>query len=133
MIYMDNAATTWPKPESVYAEMDRFFRLSAANPGRSSHRMALSAGQTLQRTRLSLSRFFNAASPDRIVFCCNATDALNIALKGLLRPGDHVVTSSMEHNSVLRPLKALEKRGVTATRVKASPTGWLDPDEISRA
>ena len=65
MIYLDNAATTWPKPESVYTEMDRFFRLSAANPGRSSHRMALSAGQTLQRTRLSLARLFNAASPDR--------------------------------------------------------------------
>ena len=133
MIYLDNAATTWPKPEAVYAEMDRFFRLSAANPGRSSHRMALSAGQILQRTRMNLAKFFNAASPDRIVFCCNATDALNIALKGLLCPGDHVVTSSMEHNSVLRPLKALEKRGVTATRVTASPTGWLDPDEVDRA
>lgn len=113
--------------------MDRFFRLSAVNPGRSSHRMALSAGQALQRTRLNLARLFNVANPDRIVFCYNATDALNIALKGLLSPGDHVVTSSMEHNSVLRPLKALEKRGVTATRVKASPTGWLDPDEVGRA
>ena len=133
MIYLDNAATTWPKPESVYTEMDRFFRLSAANPGRSSHRMALSAGQALQRTRLNLARLFNVANPDRIVFCCNATDALNIALKGLLRPGDHVVTSSMEHNSILRPLKALEKRGVTATKVKASPTGRLDPDEVGRA
>jgi cysteine desulfurase family protein len=133
VIYLDNAATTWPKPEAVYAEVDRFFRLSAANPGRSSHRMALAAGQTLQQTRLTLARLFNVANPDRIVFCCNATDALNIALKGLLCPGDHVVTSSMEHNSVLRPLKALEKRGVIATRVKASPAGWIDPDEVGRA
>lgn len=133
MIYLDNAATTWPKPETVYTEMDRFFRLSAANPGRSSHRMALAAGQVLERTRLNLARFFGVADPARIVFACNATDALNTALKGLLRPGDHVVTSSMEHNSVLRPLKALEKRGVTATRVRASGTGWLDPDDVRRA
>lgn len=133
MIYLDNAATTWPKPEAVYAETDRFFRLSAGNPGRSGHRMALEAGQLLQLTRLSLTRLFNAASCERIVFCCNATDALNIALKGLLRPGDHVITSSMEHNSVLRPLKALERRGVTATRVKASPAGLIDPAEIGRA
>ena len=133
MIYLDNAATTWPKPESVYAEMDRFFRLSAANPGRSSHRMALASGQAIQRTRLGLARLFNVDDSERIVFACNATDALNTAIKGLLRPGDHVVTSSMEHNSVLRPLKAMEKRGVTMTRVKASPTGWLDPDEVDRA
>ena len=133
MIYLDNAATTWPKPENVYTEMDRFFRLSAANPGRSSHRMALAAGQALQRTRLALARLFRVANPDRIVFACNATDALNLALKGLLRPGDHVVTSSMEHNSVLRPLKALERRGITATRVRASETGWLDPADVRRA
>jgi cysteine desulfurase family protein len=133
MIYLDNAATTWPKPEAVYRETDRFFRLSAANPGRSGHRMAMEAAQTLQRTRLGLARLFNTASPERVVFCFNATDALNIALKGLLRAGDHVVTSTMEHNSVLRPLRALEKRGVTATRVRASATGWIDPDEIRRA
>ena len=133
MIYLDNAATTWPKPKEVYTEMDRFFRLSAANPGRSSHRMALAAGQALQRTRLALARLFRVANPDRIVFACNATDALNLALKGLLRPGDHVVTSSTEHNSVLRPLKALERRGVTATRVRASGTGWLDPADVRRA
>ena len=133
MIYLDNAATTWPKPEEVYRETDRFFRLSAANPGRSSHRMALDAGQALQRTRLALARLFRVANPDRIVFACNATDALNLALKGLLRPGDHVVASSMEHNSVLRPLKALERRGVTATRVRASGTGWLDPSDVRRA
>jgi cysteine desulfurase family protein len=133
MIYLDNAATTWPKPEVVYTEMDRFFRLWAANPGRSSHRMALAAGQTLQRTRLGLARLFNAASPERIVFAMNATDAINIALKGLLRPGDHVVTTSMEHNSVLRPLKALEMRGVTATRVGTSRIGWLDPGDVRRA
>src|SRR5512145_1586200 len=103
MIYLDNAATTWPKPEAVYRETDRFFRHEAANPGRSSHRMALAAGQVLQRTRLGLARFFTVDSPERIVFAMNATDALNTALKGLLRPGDHVVTSSMEHNSVIRP------------------------------
>ena len=133
MIYLDNAATTWPKPEAVYRETDRFFRLEAANPGRSSHRMALAAGQVIQRTRLGLARLFHVEGPERIVFAMNATDALNTALKGLLRPGDHVVTSSMEHNSVIRPLKALEGRGVTTTRVGASRTGWLDPGGIRRA
>ncbi|MDA8124201.1 MAG: aminotransferase class V-fold PLP-dependent enzyme [Deltaproteobacteria bacterium] len=133
MIYLDNAATTWPKPESVYREMDRFFRLSAANPGRSGHRMALAAEQAIERTRLALARLFNIADPNRIAFACNATDALNTALKGLLRPGDHVVTSSVEHNSVLRPLKGLEKRGVTVTKVAASPAGWIDPNAIARA
>jgi cysteine desulfurase family protein len=133
MIYLDNAATTWPKPETVYTEMDRFFRLTAANPGRSGHRMAVATEQAIERTRLGLARLFNVPDPERIVFACNATDALNTALKGLLRPGDHVVTSSMEHNSVLRPLKALEKRGVRVTRVAASPTGRLDPDDVSRA
>ncbi len=133
MIYLDNAATTWPKPEAVYAEMDRFFRLSAANPGRSGHRMALAAGQAVERSRLNIARLFNVANPCQIVFAGNATDALNTALKGLLRPGDHVITSSMEHNSVLRPLKALEKRGVITTKVRASGTGWLDPRDVRRA
>ncbi|HOG18009.1 MAG TPA: aminotransferase class V-fold PLP-dependent enzyme [Syntrophales bacterium] len=133
LIYFDNAATTWPKPESVYEAMDRFFRLSAANPGRSAHKMALTAEQEMSRVRLKLARLFNAADPNRIVFTCNATDALNIALKGLLRPGDHVVTSTMEHNSVVRPLKALEKRGVTATKVAAAKDGRLEPGDVARA
>ena len=133
MIYLDNAATTWPKPETVYTEMDRFFRLTAANPGRSGHRMAVATELAIQRTRLGLARLFNIPDPERIVFACNATDALNTALKGLLRPGDHVVTSTMEHNSVLRPLKALEGRGVSVTRVVASPTGLIDPSAVTRA
>ena len=133
MIYLDNAATTWPKPEPVYREMDRFFRRDAGNPGRAGHRLALAAGEAVERTRLALARLFGVPGPERIVFCANATDALNIALKGLLGPGDHVVTSVLEHNSVLRPLTALERRGVTTTRVAVSPQGGIDPEEIRRA
>ncbi|MCL2669816.1 MAG: aminotransferase class V-fold PLP-dependent enzyme [Syntrophaceae bacterium] len=133
MIYLDNAATTWPKPEQVYREMDRFFRHSAANPGRSGHRMALASEDAIARTRLALARLFNVADPSRIVFSANATDALNLALKGLLGPGDHVITSTMEHNSVLRPLKSLEGRGVTVTKVAALPDGWIEPEAIAKA
>lgn len=133
MIYLDNAATSWPKPEVVYVEMDRFFRTSAANPGRSGHHMAVATEQAIQRARLSVARLFNGPDPSRLVFAFNITDALNTAMKGLLRPGDHVITSSMEHNSVVRPLKALESRGISTTKVPCSPEGWLDPDDVQKA
>lgn len=133
MIYLDNAATTWPKPEAVYAEMDRFFRCDAGNPGRSGHRLAVAAERALQRTRLALARLLGVPQPERVILTANATDALNLALKGLLGPGDHVVTSEMEHNAVLRPLRTLAGRGVAVTRVGASPQGGIDPGEVRRA
>jgi len=95
--------------------------------------MAVAAGEVVHETRRRLAKLFHIADPSRIVFTLNATEALNLGLKGLLRDGDHVVTSSIEHNSVTRPLKALETKGVTNTKVHCSPEGWLDPDDVERA
>lgn len=130
MIYLDNAATTYPKPNEVYEAVMRVMKEFGANPGRSGHRMALDAGRVIFETREVLSRLFNIDNPMNIVFTYNATDGLNLGIKGLLRPGDHVITTSMEHNSVLRPLKALEKIGVETTIIKCSPTGEIDVRDI---
>ncbi len=133
MIYLDNAATSFPKPESVYQALDRFARTSLANPGRAGHRMAVSAERTLDAARHALNQFFQGDAPERWVFTLNATDALNMAIKGVIREGDHVITSDLEHNSVSRPLRALEEGGtITLTRV-ASRGGYLDPEDIRRA
>ncbi len=134
MTYLDNAATSFPKPEGVYAALDRFARHSLANPGRSGHRMAQAAEHALADARHRLNRFFNGRSPERFAFTLNATDALNMAVKGVLRAGDHVVTSDLEHNSVSRPLVALAEAGtITLTRVAADAGGTLDPDAIKAA
>jgi cysteine desulfurase/selenocysteine lyase len=134
MTYLDNAATSFPKPEGVYAALDRFARTSLANPGRSGHRMAQAAEHALADARHRLNRFFNGRSPERFVFTLNATDALNMAVKGVIRDGDHVVTSDLEHNSVSRPLVALAAAGrITLTRVAADGGGTLDPDAIRAA
>jgi cysteine desulfurase/selenocysteine lyase len=134
MTYLDNAATSFPKPESVYAALDHFARTSLANPGRSGHRMAQAAEHAIADARHRLNRFFNGRSPERFVFTLNATDALNMAMKGVLRDGDHVVTSDLEHNSVSRPLVALAEAGrITLTRVAADAGGTLDPDAIKAA
>ena len=133
MIYLDNAATSFPKPEPVYQALDRFARTSLANPGRSGHRMAMEAERTLDEARLTLNRFFVGEAPERWVFTLNCTDALNMAIKGVVEPGDHVITSDLEHNSVSRPLRKLEKDGrITLTRL-ASDDGYLDPEDVRRA
>ena len=133
MIYLDNAATSFPKPEPVYQALDRFARTELANPGRAGHRMALASERILDDARHALNQLFRGESPDRWVFTLNCTDALNIAIKGTVKPGDHVVTSDLEHNSISRPLRALEKAGViTLTRV-ASEDGYLDPESIRSA
>lgn len=118
-IYLDNAATSFPKPEPVYQATDRFFREAAANPGRSGHDMAVQAEGTVKRSRYRLADLLGVQRPERLVWTLNATHALNQALKGLLRPGDRVVTTQLEHNAVARPLKALEARGVEVRRVPA--------------
>ena len=134
MIYLDNAATTFPKPESVYRALDEFARQGAANPGRSGHRMAVAAEAKIAEARARIARLLNAESPDRIVLTLNATDALNIAIKGLLRPGDHVVTSVLEHNSINRPLSALEQAGaISVTRIGAEADGSLSVDAVREA
>jgi cysteine desulfurase/selenocysteine lyase len=108
MIYLDNAATSFPKPEAVYQALDRFARQSLANPGRAGHKMAVEAERALDDTRHLLNQFFHGAGPERFVFTLNCTDALNMAFKGVLHSGDHVVTTNLEHNSVSRPLRAME-------------------------
>jgi cysteine desulfurase family protein len=134
MIYLDNAATTWPKPESVYRALDEFARNAAANPGRSGHRMAVAAEAKVGEARARVAKLLNAESPDRIILTLNATDALNIAIKGILRPGDHVVTSVLEHNSINRPLAALEQAGaISVTRLPAEADGSLSVDALREA
>jgi cysteine desulfurase family protein len=133
MIYLDNAATSWPKPECVYETLGSFLRTAGANPGRAGHRMAVAAAETVARTRNLLTTLINAESVDRVVFTHNATDSLNLAIHGLLRSGDHAITTSMEHNSVLRPLHTLEREGIRLTIVRADPAGYVDPAQIEEA
>lgn len=130
LIYFDNAATTFPKPEEVYRKVDHIMRNVGANPGRSGHRMALEANRIILDARDSIARLFNIEDSSRIIFTSNTTEALNIGIKGFLRPGDHAITSSMEHNSVVRPLKAMEKAGVECSKVRCSSEGILNPDDV---
>jgi len=132
-IYFDNAATSWPKPLEVIQAMVRFIEEVGANPGRSAHRLSVEASRIVYEAREALAELFHVRDPLRIVFCSNATEAINLALKGLLRAGDHVVTSSMEHNAVMRPLRALEREGVEVTVVLCSPEGFLDPADLEEA
>ncbi len=134
MTYLDNAATSFPKPEQVYVAMDRFARHSLANPGRSGHKMALESEHALSNARHRLNRFFNGRNPDRWAFTLNCTDALNMAFKGLLNDGDHVITTDLEHNSVSRPLVALAQAGrITLTRIPSDAGGTIDPEAIRAA
>ncbi len=133
MIYLDNAATSFPKPQVVYDTLAGFACTRLANPGRAGHRMATDCERAVDEARFALNRLFNGESPLRWIFTLNGTDALNMAIKGVLRQGHHVVTSDLEHNSVSRPLRALELAGfITVTRV-ASEDGYLDPAEVRAA
>ncbi len=133
MPYLDNAATSWPKAPGVVLAMVHFLEEVGANPGRSGHRRSVAAGRLVYRTREALAHLLGLDDPLRIVLTQNVTYALNLALRGLLRPGDHVVTSGMEHNAVMRPLRALEEEGVALTMVPCSREGLLDPQEVRRA
>jgi cysteine desulfurase family protein len=133
MIYFDNAATSYPKPKEVGQAMMYFLEKIGATPGRSSHRLSIESARILYQSRESLAELFNVDDPLRIIFTLNVTEALNLALKGLLRPGDQVITSSMEHNSVMRPLRELEKRGVEVKVIPCSSQGVLDPVDLERA
>jgi cysteine desulfurase / selenocysteine lyase len=131
-LYLDNAATSWPKPPDVARAMSRAVRRGGGNPGRSGHEKAIRAGRTVLRTRELLAELLRAPDPSRIVFTKNATEALNTVLFGLLRPGDRVLATSMEHNSVLRPLAALGRAGVRVDIVEAGADGTVDPGEFAR-
>ncbi len=132
-IYLDNAATSWPKPPEVAQAMVAFLEKVGANPGRSGHRTSIEAARIVYDTREAVATLFHAPDPLRVAFGLNVTEALNLALYGLLQPGDHVVTSSMEHNSVMRPLRALEKQGIAVSVVPCSPEGFLDPQAVEDA
>src|SRR6266851_4842681 len=134
MIYLDNAATSFPKPECVYQVLDRFARQDLANPGRAGHKMALAAEHALDDCRNLLNQLFHGQGPERFALTLNGTDALNMAFKGVLRDGDHVVTSDLEHNSVSRPLRALELDGrVALTRIRVDGDGFVNPDDVRAA
>ncbi len=133
MIYLDNAATTWPKPEETIAAVEDCIRRTGANPGRGGHQMSLAAGRIIYETREVVANLFNISDPARVVFTGNATESLNLALKGLLKPGDHVITSSVEHNAVARPLYVLKSRGVEVTEISLNKDGLLDPDDAAKA
>ena len=133
MIYLDNAATSWPKPPGVARAMSNVLSSGMGNPGRTSHRLSMEAASMVQECREHLAQLFGIATPLRICFTSNATEALNLAIKGVLSQGDHVLCSSMEHNSVWRPLVALEERGVELTVVEADPNGITDVASIERS
>lgn len=132
MIYFDNAATSLPKPEGVARAVCSALEC-AGNPGRSIHGAAMDASRILYETRLSLAELFGAEDPQRIAFTANATQALNTAVKGLFRPGDHVITTALEHNSLLRPLYELEEAGLEVTVLPADPLGNIRCEDISHA
>src|ERR1700685_2377995 len=133
-IYLDNAATSFPKPESVYQALDHFARHDLANPGRAGHKMALAAERALDDCRHLLKQFFHGEGPELFIFTLNCTDALNMAFKGVLKDGDHVITTDLEHNSVSRPLRAMELAGkITLTRLQADRGGTVDPDAVRGA
>lgn len=132
-LYLDNAATSFPKPESVCAAVDHALRHAAANPGRGGYRLSMDAGRIVLAARDAAARLVGMPDPARIVFVANATEAINLALFGSLVPGDRVVTTSMEHNAVVRPLRALADRGVEVVRVAAGRDGFVSPAELRRA
>jgi cysteine desulfurase family protein len=134
IIYLDNAATSWPKPPSVWEAMERNMKESAANPGRSSHEMAVKASRAVFEARKRLARLFRVNNPNDIAFTMNTTHALNLAIQGLLKPGDHVIATSLEHNSVRRPLEALKRKiGIDVTYVPTDTKGMLKREAVEEA
>lgn len=133
-IYLDNAATSWPKPAAVYDAVDQYQRQIGAAAGRGAYRESLAAGRIVDRARTAVAQLIGASDPRRVVFGLNGTDALNLAIHGLLKPGDRVVTSVAEHNSILRPLRhSLEQLDLDVAYVGCDPSGVIDLDELRAA
>ncbi len=131
MIYLDNAATSFPKPPEVMAAMTRYATAVGASPGRSGHRLAAAAGRLVFQVREQAARLFNVSDSSRIIFTKNVTEALNLTISGLVQPGDRVLTTAMEHNSVIRPLRYLEQEGrITLDIIPTTPTGEPDIDQL---
>jgi cysteine desulfurase family protein len=133
MIYLDNASTSFPKPEIVFERMNDFQRTVCANPGRGAHRMAIESAREVMLTRELLARLFNIKDPSRLVFTSNCTEAINLAIKGLLKKRRHVIISSMEHNSVLRPLTHMRECGVEFDAIPCSENGEIDLNLLEEA
>jgi len=133
IVYFDNAATSWPKPEAMMNAMIAFNDNVGANPGRSGHRLSVEAGRIIFDAREGIASLVGAEDPLSVVFARNATEAINTAVRGILKPGDHVVTSGMEHNSVMRPLRAAERNGIRLSVVPCSSQGDLDPVDAAKA
>jgi len=133
MIYLDNAATSFPKPETVPEAIVDFMTRVGANPGRSGHRLSVEAERIRFGARERIARLMNHPDPLRVIFTANVTAALNLVLFGMLKPGDRVLATGMEHNAVMRPLRFLEERGVAVTLVDAAPDGTVDPRDLERA
>lgn len=134
VIYLDHAATSWPKPPAVTEAVVNAMLNDAANPGRGSHAMAVRASRVLFETRKQLAKLFNIKNPNDIAFASNTTMALNMAIKGWLKPGDHVIATSVEHNSVRRPLYYLEQTiGIEVTYVESDERGNLNIDDVAQA
>jgi len=134
IIYLDNGATSFPKPEKVYRSMDEFYRNFGVNPGRSGFDLCLEAGEVVEETRKLLTKFFNGGKdPNRLCFTYNSTDALNLIIFGMVDEGDHVITTTIEHNSVLRPLYHLYRdKGVEVDHIPFDSRGFVDPDEFPK-
>ncbi len=132
-IYLDNAATSHPKPESVYRAVDHALREIGTSPGRGGYRRGLDATRIVFGARESLAELFGIKDSSRLAFTSSATEALNLAIAGILRPGDHAVTTTMEHNSVSRPLRLAEKRGSSITRIPCDRSGFLNPRDLAAA
>jgi cysteine desulfurase/selenocysteine lyase len=133
MNYLDNAATSYPKPLEVITAMTSFLTDVGIGTGRGSHRQGLSANRMVYEARERLAALFHVADSSRILFTHSATESLNLAVSGLLQPGDHVITSTMEHNSLVRPLHRASRNGVTVTKVACDRAGFLDPSDVAAA
>jgi cysteine desulfurase family protein len=133
LIFLDNGATSYPKPEEVYTFMDHFYRNFGVNPGRSGYDLCMETGELVEETRAMMTKFFNGTDPNRLCFSYNSTDALNLIIYGLLKEGDHAITTNLEHNSVLRPLFHLYKYGgVEVDYIPFDSKGFVDPDEFPK-
>lgn len=132
-VYLNNAATSYPKPPEVIRAVTEALSHMGGSPGRGGQRVSKAASHTVWQARQAVAALFGIRDPRRVIFTSNATEALNLAIHGILRPGDHVVTTLMEHNSVLRPLNVLERMGVANTKVAASPDGYVEPARIQEA
>ncbi len=133
LIFLDNGATSFPKPDEVYTFMDNFFRNFGVNPGRSGYDLCMETGELVENTRNMMTEFFNGKDPNRLCFSYNSTDALNLIIYGMLKEGDHAVTTTLEHNSVLRPLYHLYKYdGVEVDHIPFDSKGFVDPDDFPK-